>query len=450
MPNTLWRVARREIMRPLGLVQFATTTDIAATDNAISTSLSARFPRDDYFIGWYFTIVLDVDGGTPANGLGTTTRRIEDYTGSSGDLDLVLPILSAEDEAVDCDLYRFHPDDIQRAYNRARQKLYPNVFTVKNLETLVTGQMQHTFTIPSTMRHIDGIYLGNRATVAGLAQNLFTDPGLEDWTNATTLASWTLVGSGSSINQEVQTTNPKNYMVLEGGNSGRLAVALNTLTTLLQIVTPSVATQGVECNVSAYVYSNVASRVAIRIAGVDGTAHTGTGWERIVSAATIAATATSVAAGISASSGAAMSAFADEFSMTLGPSEVLDSPWIPLADWRRIAAVDGASNHGSLYIARDLPEGRRLKIEGRDILSSVALDTDTFEVDGELLDVLYDQCRAYLCEERSELEKEDASGLNEGAWSKRSRRYQNAVDTAIQNGVGLSLVPTRKLTIPNA
>ena len=131
--------------------------------------------------------------------------------------------------------------------------------------------------------------------------------------------------------------------------------------------------------------------------------------------------------------------------VTAGPSERIDTPWAPLADWRHIAAVNGASNHGLLYIDRDLPEGRRLKIEGRDMLSAVTVDTSTFEVDGEMLDVLYNQCRAYLCEEASTLGKEDIDG-----WRARASRYQSAVDRAIQDGVGMGLVPSRKLTIPNA
>ena len=181
MPNTAWRVARREIARPLGLVEFVTTTNIPSGAKTItSTSLADRFQQNDYFIGWFATVVLDDDGGTPANGLGTSTLRVTDYAGgTTGVVTYGGVQLSAEDEAVDVDLYRFHPDDIQRAYNRARQVLFPTVAIVKDVTTLVSGQRQHTYTIPVAARMIDSVWMGNRYSADSLAENLFTDGGFE-------------------------------------------------------------------------------------------------------------------------------------------------------------------------------------------------------------------------------------------------------------------------------
>ena len=80
---------RREIMRPFGLVLVDSTTNLAGTTTVVSTELQEEFSQDDHFNGeWLLTVVVDADdsSGTPANGLGTTTRRITDYTASSGTL----------------------------------------------------------------------------------------------------------------------------------------------------------------------------------------------------------------------------------------------------------------------------------------------------------------------------------------------------------------------------
>jgi len=118
MPTTTWRVARRDIARPFGLVEFDTSTNLTTDDKIISTELTDRYTVDDHFNGqWFVTIVLDADtaatvttGAVPANGIGTLTRRVEDYTASSGQLTIVGANLLAEDESVTCDLYNtFHP-----------------------------------------------------------------------------------------------------------------------------------------------------------------------------------------------------------------------------------------------------------------------------------------------------------------------------------------------------
>ena len=425
-------------MRPLGLVEFNTTTPIASTDpDIVSTELQARFGQADRFNGWFANVV--------AKG---TIRRVTDYA-TTGTLTLSEPDLTTETGNVEVDLSRFHPDDVKRDYNRARQELYPTIFAVKNIETLVTGQRQHTFTIPSTMRHIDGIYLGNWQEAASIAENLLLNPGFENWTSGSA-DNWTLTGGTGTETQENQTTNPKNYAVLRGSSSAKIRVSISVASNYLSAASTSGAVEGMEANMAVWVYSIIADRVSAKLLpSVEalGSKHTGTGWELLTVSTVVPAGVTGVSGGIHVTAGAGtlLTYYADEALLTLGQSEPADEPWIPLADWRRIAAVDGASNHGLLYIDRDLPEGRRLKIEGRDMLSSVSSDTDTFEVDGEMLDVLYDQCRAYLCEEVSTLGSEDVD-----AWRARASRYQSAVDRAIQNGVGLASVPTRKLTIPNA
>ena len=74
MPTTTWTNARADILRPLGYVSVATTTNITTNTSIISTELADDYPEDGTFIGWFCKIVLDSDGGTPAND--GITRRV--------------------------------------------------------------------------------------------------------------------------------------------------------------------------------------------------------------------------------------------------------------------------------------------------------------------------------------------------------------------------------------
>lgn len=447
MPTTTWRTMRREIMEPLGLVQVSTTTNIDADTSIVSTELQSRFPSDDTFNGqWYATVALDVDGGTPANA--GETRRVSDYAASSGTLTVTGPNLASEDEAVDIDLYRhFHPTDILRAYNRARQLVWPQLGIVRDIETVVTGQQQVAYAVPSTMRRINRIQLGRRYEAVNTAENLLLNAGFEEWDDSQIAAtetqnSWTLAGSGATANQEQETTTPSNYMVLSGSNSARIVAPVSTATTLLQTFNSAsssytaVGTEGAECNASAWVYCTTASRVSVRIAGNDGATHGGTGWELIKHSQNLAATATTVAVGIAVSSGAAIPVFVDEVIMTLGPSEGIERPYEPILNWEHTPPVAGASSGGTIRFAAPLPPKRRLRIIGADMLSAVSADTDTVEIDGELLGPLYNKVRQIMCDER-------AMGDPNSDFYALARRFDAEYLRDIETGLGLRVPPAR-------
>jgi len=439
MPTTTWQTLRREIARPW-LITVDTTTAIGASNIIVSTYLQRRFNNDDALNGRFATIVVQTDGVAPVNGLGTETRRITDYTASSGTLTLATPNLQSEgSDQVEVDIYRyFHPDDIKRAFNRVRQipELYPRIALIRDIDTVVTGESQYTFKIPSTIRDISAIYMGQLIDAESSGGNLLLNGGFETWTSSTAAENWTLVGSGASVNQEELTGEPENHNVLLGNNSARIAVPLNTLTTLLQTFDPSdssytaVATEGVEINVSAWVYCLTASRVSVRIAtdidsASDGTAHGGTGWERITHTVNAAAAAATVDAGIVASSGAVLAVYVDNVILTLGPSEGLDLPDEPLANWDYVPPVAGASDGGTIRFPWRLPPRRRIRIVGRDLLSSVSVDTSTIEIDGEYLEPVYNKVREFLCDER-------AQGDAGSTFYRQARDYQAAFEDEIR------------------
>jgi hypothetical protein len=450
MPTTNWRVLRREIMRPLGSVEFATTTGIGGGAlggaSIISTDLGARFNNDDHFNGWFATVVLDVDGGPPANGLGTATRRVTDYTGSSGTLVLSSPALLSEDEAVDVDLYKFHPDDILQAFNRARQDVFPQIGIVRDVESVVTGPNQYLYTVPSTVRRIVRVEFGQRIQAASVTENQVTDPGFEDWANAASLTSWSESGSGATVAKEAQTSSPLNYAVLEGTYSALLHAGGGGEATLSQTITPATATENIEVNFSVWVYAtNATNLIKASINSTDGTAHGGTGWERLTVSANTAVAAGNVTVRVRILTDTALDCYVDEAVAIMGPSEPHDRPWAPILGYDWIPPVNGASNGGLIRLQDPLPSGHRIRFVGVDQLSAISVDTDTVEVDINLLDPLYNLTRAYLCEGQVK----QATSLNYiRLWGDRQSEYMGRYLDGIDGGHRLSM-PNKRIRIPD-
>ena len=430
MPTTTWRVARRDIARPFGLVEFDTSTDITTDDKIISTQLTDRYTVDDHFNGqWFVTIVLDEDtaatatsGGEPANGFGTKTRRVEDYTASSGQLTVAGASLLAEGEDVTCDLYNtFHPDDYKRAYNRARQAVFPRLAAHKDHKGIITDGDTLKYTVPSTIRQIDRVSLG-QAVLASHGQNLLSNGGFEDWdadqiTSGGSQNNWTLSGSNSTLNKESSTTGPTNHMVLTGNYSARLYVP-DTTTTLLQTITPSVASQFVEVSMAAYVYCRVSPGITLSLDGNFNTSnwHGGTGWELLQYTVTTGVNDSDFTAGFYAASSATTS-YIDRAVVWAGPLSAPESMWDVVNGWEWIPPLDGASDGGQVFLPGRPRDHEVLRLNGRNLLSSVSVDTDTIELDGELLDPLYMKCRQFLCEEKA---AEDA----ESDWGRRARDFE--------------------------
>jgi len=430
MPTTTWRVARRDIARPFGLVEFDTSTNLTTDDKIISTELTDRYTVDDHFNGqWFVTIVLDADtaatvttGAVPANGIGTLTRRVEDYTASSGQLTVAGANLLSEDEHVTCDLYNtFHPDDYKRAYNRARQAVFPRLAAHKDHKGIITDGDTLKYTVPSTIRQIDRVSLG-QAVLASHGQNLLTDGGFEDWSSATALNNWTLTetgGSTSTVNQETSTTGPTNHMVLTGNYSARLYVP-DRVTTLLETLTPSVGTQMAEVSMAAYVYCRVASSITLSLDGNYNTSnyHGGTGWELLQYNTTLDINDSSFTAGFYVIGTSVVStSYIDRAVVWAGPLSTPESMWDVVNGWEWIPPLDGASDGGQVFLPGRPRDHEVLRLNGRNLLSSVSVDTDTIELDGELLDPLYMKCRQFLCEEKA---AEDA----ESDWGRRARDFE--------------------------
>ena len=431
MPTSTWSTMRQDILRPMGLLTSTTTTAALSSgaDTVVDTKLRDRFPVDDYFNNqWFVHITSGNDEGK--------IRRITNYIQSSGTLEFIGTAWAGGDSP-SFELTPFDPTEVLNLYNEAREIIYPDISMVRDVETIVTGDRQHTYTLPSTIRKVDRVYIGNRRD-ASSGDNLLLNGDFEDW-DADQLApgsqnNWTLAGSGATFNKEAQTNNPENYLVLHGDNSGRLAVA-GTNTTLVQTFTPAsssyttLPTEGQEVNLSAWVYCNTASRVKLYIETAVGSFHGGTGWELMKASATLAHNATTAVVGVHVTA-SNVAAYIDEIWMTIGQSEITDVPYGELRNWDHVPPVAGASNGGILYFQETLRSKSRIRVVGRDMLSAVSGESSTVEVDGDLVQPLYDKVRQLVA-----LRMASGNISPNSNWIEMARQYEESYVRAVEGNL---------------
>ena len=443
MPTTTWETMRQDIVRPLGLVTGTTTTNVAANTSLIDTNLTELYSADDYFnTNWYAIVTSNNRDGQ--------YRRVTDYAQSSGTLTVSLAWGAGTDGANSTyELMTVPPNKVMEWYNRSRQEVWPHIGIVRDVETIVTGTRQFTYEIPSTIRRVNRVYLGERYEAQNDSENLLLNGSFEDWSSATSPDYWSVTGGGASMNQEEQTTSPTNYAILSGNNSLRLLVPDSTAVTLVQTFNSAsssytaVATEGMEANLSAWVYCNTASRVYLTIDGdVDSTAHGGTGWELMTASNNLDATDTSTVVGISVSSGAAIPVFVDEVFLTIGQSGPLDRPYSPITNWDVIPPAAGASTGGTLRFTGKVPSHHRLRIVGSDMLTAATSDASTVEIDGDLLEPLYNKIRQRLCDER-------AAGNAESYWFTMARQFEAEYNRAVESGAVGIRPPRQRFKAPN-
>ena len=104
----------------------------------------------------------------------------------------------------------------------------------------------------------------------------------------------------------------------------------------------------------------------------------------------------------------------------------------------------GAANGGTLEFPYILGEKKRLRIVGMDLLSSVASDSATFEIDGDILLPLYDLTRQYAAREMAM-----NSPMGErNFWRDIAGTFDRRVDRHLENGHFVRS-PKPRLTIPD-
>ena len=151
MPTSTWEQIRQDIVRPFGLVTGTTSANLAANTSLVDEDLTDLYSTNDYFNDNWFVLVT-------SNNNANEYRRITDYVQSSGTITVSKAWPSGSDSSTSTyELMTVHPDAVQRAYNRARQIVWPHIGIVRDVETVVTGQRQFTYTIPSTIRRLNRV-----------------------------------------------------------------------------------------------------------------------------------------------------------------------------------------------------------------------------------------------------------------------------------------------------
>ena len=231
MPTTTWSTMRQDILRPMGLLTGSTTTNISGSNTLLlDTSLTNRFPVDDYFNNTWFVQLIPTSGDNQNN-----IRRVIDFTKSSGTLECAgasgnsWP--ASESGSINYELTPFDPTEVENFYNRARQIVWPHIAIVRDVETMVTGQRQFTYTVPSSIRRINRVYLGERYEAHHDAENLLLNGGFEDWTTVSTALNEDLDNSETDIDVDdgsVFTTS--DFILVDSEVMDITGISTNTLT----------------------------------------------------------------------------------------------------------------------------------------------------------------------------------------------------------------------------
>jgi len=399
---------------------FTTTTAIAANTSVVSTELTdSGFNNDDALNDTFIRI-------TSANN-DDAVRRVTDYTGSSGTITVSGTALTSDSSTqATFEIYRYDPSQLRDMLNDAREDVFPRLYKQINDITLTLAGHQYRYARPTTIRQgfVRQVFEEPRIDAGSFANNIVNSLNcdFETWTNSTTPADW--VNSGfTSITQEEETTGPDNYMVFSGTSSAQFQVAASSVNTALLTVPDGTNYKGEEINVGMWVYSKTASRISAAIQ-IDsdtistGTTHAGGGWERLTHTLDAKDLATSVKVGLHVTSASdAFVFYADELIATAGQSEIPKLTGTPIMSWRE---------EGDEILLRSAAtqKDRTLRVKGMGLLSSISSGTDTMEIEGDQLRILY--AHAAMLWFQQDLDQLDTTDLN--AAQRRYTHYRNLAE----------------------
>jgi hypothetical protein len=448
--TTSWATIRKEIAEEFGFFEDVLASFATGSANFAGDAIRTAFPADDSLNGWFAHFTVGTNAGQ--------TRRVIDHDGTGGIVTHSNPLLTGADAATalpTVQFHRVHPTRLVSHFNRAAKDMFPQIGIVRDLQTIVTGQQQYRFELPSSIRGKPSrVFIGDRPSAADVAENLLSNPGFEDWTTGSA-DNWGISGTGVTTTQEEETTTPANYAVLAGASSTKLAT-LGTNEGQYDSdnfgLGAGVGMQGVELNFSVWVYCVTASVVQASLFGsgvvgtpVNGGLHTGTGWELLTVTAKTAIATTTVRATVRlATNASGYIAYVDEAICIAGQSGRLDRPWTPLLNWNWVPPIGTATGGGYIEFPYKLPEKKRLRVIATDMLSSVSADTDLIEIDGDLLQPLYDRTRELAANELSI----GLADKERSEWQAKSMEFRARWQDALNRGYRIK-APNPRSKIPN-
>ena len=424
MPSITRANLRKGLARTLGLYEeFATTTNITTNTSVVSTGLTdLGYEIDDTLIGkWIF-----IKGTANPN----ESRFVNDYTASSGTIDVRGTALSAESGSMSCELHEFSPARLHDALNTARMEAFPYLYKHARFEALSANYNQHELTLPSA--RFKGspyeVLLSRIIDPGTYAENYIAD---SDTANFNSVTNWT-GGAMTTFETISATTSPNTWVVLDGP-SGTAAYAKTNgsgseASVLHVLATNTNSIRGARVNFSIWVYyvgavTTLVPRIMEDSASTDGTAHSATGWEKLTVSRNITTDpSSSVRVGIAEpANAAALLIYLDNAIATVGANEPVELRYERLYNWTYYEPT-GTNTGGTLRFPYQLPPKRTLRVRGRYLLSSVAAETDTMEIDEKQAELLYAFARVALYRtERGKREPDSRS------WRKYDQLYKDSI-----------------------
>ena len=390
---------------------FSTTTDITTSTALVSTGLTAYFEDDDLLNDTFAYIK-----GTNNNGV---SRSVLDHTGTTGALDVRGVALAAESGSVDFDLYRYDPAQLIDSLNDARLAAFPTLYTKKYDRTLYGVPEQKTYARPTSIEpgYVRKIFVENRIDANSFGDNIASSKDIDFEGD---LTDWST--TNITLTAETDTTSPDNLMVFAGSQSGKHVVGASAIGTSYVSIDSPTAYDGEEINVTVWVYCRTASRVSAAVSVDSGTAvtgdtHSGGGWERLSVSTTLGAVSTSVQVGVHASSGSALTFYADELIATAGRTEAQRPYSDPIPYFKETG--------DDIYIPYTIPASQQIVVEGMGLLSSVSAGTDTMEIGGTQLQRLY----AYAAIEFFQGEIDQLDDNSQQAALRKLTRFRNRINS---------------------
>ena len=391
---------------------FSTTTNITTSTALISTGLTSYFEDNDQLNDTFAYIK-----GTNNNGV---SRSVLDHTGSTGALDLRGVNLASESGSVDFDLYRYDPAQMINSLNDARQASFPTLYNTVYDRPLYGVPPQRNYPRPTSIEpgYVRKLFIEKRLDANSFGDNIAKSKAI-DFEDS--LSDWST--SNITLSAEADTNEPSNKMVLAGDQSGKHVVGASSIGTSYVSIDSPTNYDGEELNVTVWVYCRTASRVSAAVSvdsgsAVTGSTHSGGGWERLSVTTNLGAVSSSIRVGLHATSGTALTFYADELIATTGRTEEPRPTSEPLPYWREEGTDD-------IYIPYTIPASQQIVLEGMGLLSSVSAGTDTMEIGGTQLQRLY----AYAAVEFFQGDVDQLNDDEQLAALRKLTRFGNRIDS---------------------
>lgn len=353
------------------VIVVGTPTGSFSTTGFACSSL-AQYPDDHFNTGW-----IHFYSGTHKD----VTRNVSDFAASGGTVTLDPAVTGAIDAT---DLFElwwgYNPDDIDQYINQAIQS-------------------------------VEDEWLPDSLDESLVAHDALTDGLFESWTNSSTLANWSTGGTGTLAREST--------IKREGNYSAKLTNTIGNAFYLYQSLGNYPMYAGLAVSLYARVSCNTASRVRLQLEdGVNtwnSSYHDGAGWRDSATdpwfsilSKTVSTAATQLTASARTETGTAVTAYVDKMYLktpfeiyeytlpstmfalhTVTPeSATIDRFYpgdaIPRENWRIVRL--GTSARLWLDPANVvLDVGRKIRLEGQALASTLSLDADTTMVPAEYL-----------------------------------------------------------------